>query len=199
MYGGIYACNNAFDYTHDYSHRFKRRRLWIRMRVSRLIIAIDAIALIGLSILLGTIYLPTLVIFQFFFIGLNLIYTMVLKKIDQVIGTLIISSTHPARFALGVVVAGGQVMDPFTAYVMIWCGLVLAVTFKIEKEHTSTLFDLSTIRVLCAIGFSAAFILIRSSSNSWILWYYVFHYGSILLLASSKGFLNSFLRRLWLT
>lgn len=100
LYGGFYILNDCFDAPEDREHPVKRARPIARGSIKRTHAFIVAGALIGVGILLALFY--HLIVFYFFiwFLIVNLIYTLVGRRIPYV-DVALNGLTYPIRFQLG--------------------------------------------------------------------------------------------------
>lgn len=183
LYCGLYGFNNYFDAEEDKKNGLKNDRVFARGLIGEKTAMAAIVLLITASFLATWLFLRQALWFWFFFLIANVLHTLVLKRINLFLAYFVTSITHPAKFALGLFLAGGRILDFWPILLMIWMGLFSCLTLKVDHEEPD--YKKSGLgRWLRLIGLSvwlACGILLLSSKTTLSLAaaYYFLHYGAI--------------------
>ena len=105
LHWGIYTLNDIFDIEEDKKHPLKRKRPIASGQLSLVEGYIFSSFLIAAALIASYLVNPILVYICFLFIAINLLYSLILKKIPYM-DIITNSITHPLRFYTGVIAAG---------------------------------------------------------------------------------------------
>jgi len=105
LYSGLYILNDLIDLREDRRHPIRRERLVASGRIHPASAGTIAILLIVLGLALGYLISPVVLVFETVFIFINLLYSIVLKRIPflDLFGNTI---THPMRTIFAICVFG---------------------------------------------------------------------------------------------
>ena len=112
LYGGIYSLNSYVERFDDLKDGGKRHRLIPSGKVSPREALFVSVTLILASFFLGYLLLPELIIFQLFFLGVNLLYSLVLKRVIPLLAIFTVALTGPTRFVLGYFLLSQEITLP---------------------------------------------------------------------------------------
>ncbi len=180
MYGSLHALNNIADRQEDKKNKRKAHRIIASGQLSLKELYIDVVACIIISLILLWNYYPKFLGFALLFIALNISYSYIVKRFHHVIGTLMMAWSIPLRLMVGVTVAGGNIGEYWMWYVLVWAGVVMEVSRKIQHEHRRySGIMLKTLRVFLLMLFSilAATLLLVGYRVSLLAIYCIYYVG----------------------
>lgn len=105
LYRSIYIINDLIDFESDRKHPEKSKRMIASGKITKKNAFIFSFVLILIAFTIALFTSKTLVYFEVFFLGYNLIYSFILKTIPFV-GTFAGGFTHAIRFVMGIVLFG---------------------------------------------------------------------------------------------
>lgn len=128
LYAGIYILNDIVDLPFDRLHPTKRSRPVASGELPVPLAWLLALVLIASGLGVGFVLSPQFGLWECLFLGLNVLYTVALKRVRYV--DLAVSTvTYPLRVLLGIVLAGGAPADHlpiiFSAAAFVWTATTL--------------------------------------------------------------------------
>jgi 4-hydroxybenzoate polyprenyltransferase len=138
LYPGLYTINDLFDLKSDRHHPEKRSRPIASGAISVKAGIVFSLVVIFAGLVVGYFISVQLFIIELLFVAINMIYSSLLKRIPYV--ELVSNGlTHPLRFYLGVVMAGGYgyVLLAFSILFMSTAFSALKRENEILKEQAS--------------------------------------------------------------
>jgi len=133
VYGALYTFNDVVDAQEDARHPVKRARPIPSGAVSRTGALLFALVLVGGGLALGHALLPNPSFWTLpGFIGLNLLYTLVTKRIPH-LGLGCVAATHTLRLVLGASLSG-NIPEP-AVIASFWLGLFALATTIHSRFH----------------------------------------------------------------
>lgn len=111
FYSGVYVFNDLVDFESDKKNPKKQLSPLVQGKISFRNASIISIILIFTGLITLTLINPLNLLIGSLFLGINLFYSLVAKKIPY-LELLVNSTTYPLRLVLGYVVVGGTLNDP---------------------------------------------------------------------------------------
>ncbi len=134
LHGGIYTLNDIFNLKEDKKHPIKKNRPLALGQITKKEAYVFSISLITAALVFSYYINFTLVIICFLFLIINLIYTLMLKKILY-LEIIANSLTHPLRFYTGVIAAGSSNFNGFQGIALLIGLFALGIAaLKRKKE-----------------------------------------------------------------
>lgn len=190
MYSALHVLNNIADRKEDSQSKRKEHRLVASGQIPLKWLYIDVIGSILLSIVLLWYFYPKFLGFAVAFITLNIAYSYFFKRIHHVVGTLVMSWSIPLRLMLGVAIAGGDIWRFWLWYVLVWSGVVIEVSRKIQFEqrrYSRKMFKILRISLLVLFSILAVKLSFVGFRMSLLVLYCVYYIGyQILYLYSPR-------------
>lgn len=202
LYGGIYTINGIADMESDARHPTKRRRPLPSRAVSvRSAVLFSVLLLMG-GFVSGLLLFGEVIFYLYLaFLAINIFYNLVGRRIPY-LEIAVNGATHPLRFLMGVLLAGGKV--PYLLLLAIFslafgmCGVRRIVEKEVcgwEARETLKFYSFRELWVLKSLP-PLAILLLMAADTSISKWFYVAALAVYLALAFGSDFSRRFKRSL---
>jgi len=167
LYGGIYTFNDIIDVEADGKHPIKKFRPLPSQSISIRAASVYCIGLVSTGILLGYCFLsPKIALLFVFFLVLNLVYTLFLKRV-VFLNIANVAGTHTLRFFLGITLVHGSVhASTMLLYYVLLFGISITVHSLFNLREFERPYYASRVILAIQIGCLAMSLLALSLSGS---------------------------------
>lgn len=171
LYGGLYALNEVYDIKYDKG--IKNNIFFTNNNVIAYAKVFSIVSII-IGWILTYLFIPKLLVFYYLFLGINVLYTLVFKRLSMFFATMLASMTGPLKLFLGMFITG-SIMPSFILLCLIHYFSSVQYhavkNYSRHKLHISQLYILITTSIL--LSTILVFISIRLGSYISLIFYFV--------------------------